>query len=79
MTLKNRIMTTTELLREVLKDKMLREKYHIPEEEIKKVSFDTKSTYPIIETLKTIIQLKGQNLPDNNVYKNIKVNFGIQD
>ena len=72
-------MTTAELLKEVLKDPMLREKYHIPAEELKNVSFDTKSTYPIVETLKTIIQLKGQNLPDNLVYKNIKLNFGIED
>lgn len=72
-------MTTTELLREVLKDPILKEKYHIPEDELKNVSFDKKSSYPVIETIKTIIQLKGQNLPDNNVYKNIKVNFGIQD
>lgn len=72
-------MTTTELLREALKDPLLKEKYHIPESELSTVSFDTKSNYPVIETIKTIIQLKGQNIPDNNVYKNIKMNFGIQD
>ncbi|MCR4864575.1 MAG: hypothetical protein K5850_05380 [Bacteroidales bacterium] len=67
-------MTTQELLREVLKDETLREKYGITEEELSAVSFDTTSKYPIIEALKTVIQLKDIGTPDTQVFKNIKTN-----
>lgn len=72
-------MTAQELLREALKDPILRDKYHIPEDEINKISFDTTSQYPIIETIKTIIQLKTNGTADVNTYKNIKLNFKITD
>lgn len=71
-------MTTAQLLREVLKDPILKEKYKIPESELQNASFDSVSKYPIIETLKTIIQEKDRNTPDTNIYKSIKVNFGIE-
>lgn len=70
-------MTQIELLREVLKDPILKQKYHIPESELQHVSFDTVSQYPIIEVLKTIIQQKAENVSDNNVYKNIKNLFSV--
>lgn len=72
-------MTHKELLMEVLKDPLLRQKYHIPEEELKNVSFDLDSTssYAIIEVLKTIIQQKSENVSDTNVYKNIKNLFNV--
>lgn len=70
-------MTQLELLKEVLNEPMLRQKYNIPEEELKKVSFDTTSPYPIIEVLKTIIQQKSENVSDTNVYKNIKNLFSV--
>lgn len=72
-------MTAQELLREALKDPILRDKYHIPEEEIKNVSFDATSQYPIIETLKTIIQLKINGTADINTYKTVKMCFNIKD
>ena len=53
---------------------------HIPQSELQEVSFDTTSPYPIVETIKTIIQLKGNGTPDVNVFKNIKQNnFNITD
>lgn len=56
-------MTTQELLKEVLKDSLFQDKYHIPQSELQEVSFDTTSPYPIVETIKTIIQLKGNGTP----------------
>lgn len=73
-------MTPLALLKEALKDPILREKYGIPEEELAKVSFDTTSNHPIIETLKTIILLKDNGTSDVNTFKSIKQNqFKIKD
>lgn len=73
-------MTANDLLREVLKDPMLRDKYDISEAELSSVSFDTTSRYPIIEVLKNIISLKSENHTDAQVYKQIKsINFGIKE
>ena len=65
-------MTTTELLKEVLKDKIFQEKYGISQEELESISFDADSGYPVVEAIKTIIKLKDSSTPDVNVYKNIK-------
>ena len=65
-------MTTTELLKEILKDNIFQEKYGIPEEVLDTISFDSDSGYPVIETIKTIIKLKDSSTPDINVYKTIK-------
>ena len=70
-------MTQLELLKEVLKDPMLKQKYNIPETELNRVSFDVQSSYPIIEVLKTIIQQKSESVSDANVYKNIKNLFSV--
>lgn len=70
-------MTQLELLKEVLKDPMLRQKYNIPESELNSISFDVQSSYPIIEVLKTIIQQKSESVSDANVYKNIKNLFSV--
>lgn len=73
-------MTTQDLLREVLKDNIFQEKYGIPKEELASVSFDKDSQYPIIETIKAIIQLKDSGTLDVNVYKNIRQTiFNITD
>lgn len=73
-------MTTTELLKEVLKDKIFQEKYGIPQEELESISFDVDSGYPVVEAIKTIIKLKDSSTPDVNVYKNIKQNiFNISE
>lgn len=73
-------MTTIDLLKEVLKDPMFRDKYNIPEEELANVSFDKMSKYRIIEVVKSIISLKGENHTDAQVYKQIKaINFGIKE
>jgi hypothetical protein len=70
-------MTQIELLREILKDPMLKQKYRIPESELENISFDVTSQYPIVEVLKTIIQQKAENVSDSNVYKNIKNLFSV--
>ena len=70
-------MTQIELLREILKDPMLKQKYRIPESELESISFDAPSQYPIVEVLKTIIQQKAENVSDSNVYKNIKNLFSV--
>lgn len=73
-------MTATDLLKEVLKDPMLKDKYNLSDEEILSASFDRTSNHQIIEVLKTIVLLKTQNQSDVNVYKQIKaINFGIND
>ena len=73
-------MTTTELLKEVLKDKIFQEKYGIPQKELESISFDADSGYPVVEAIKTIIKLKDSSTPDVNVYKNIKQNiFNISE
>ena len=72
-------MTASELLKEALKDPLLKEKYDIPESELKNVSFTTHSNYPIIETIKTIVLKKSQNFSDPQVYRDIKLMFNIQD
>ncbi len=73
-------MTTTELLKEILKDSIFQEKYGIPKESLEDVSFDEDSGYPIVEVLKMIIQLKDSSVSDALVYKNIKQNiFNIAD
>ena len=73
-------MTSIELLREALKDPILRSKYGIREEEIQSVSFDTKSDHRIIEIIKTVIKLKEVNNSDNNIYKHIKsIHMGIKE
>ena len=70
-------MTQLELLKEVLRDPMLKQKYNIPESELNRVSFDEVSSYPIIEVLITIIQQKSESVSDTNVYKNIKNLFSV--
>ena len=76
----NNNMTTTELLKEVLKDKIFQEKYGISQEELESISFDADSGYPVVEAIKTIIKLKDSSTPDVNVYKNIKQNiFNISE
>lgn len=70
-------MTQLELLKVVLRDPMLKQKYNIPESELNRVSFDEVSSYPIIEVLKTIIQQKSESVSDTNVYKNIKNLFSV--
>jgi hypothetical protein len=73
-------MTATDLLKEVLKDPMLKDKYNLSDEDILSASFDSTSNHQIIEVLKTIVLLKTQNQSDVNVYKQIKtINFGIKD
>ena len=73
-------MTATDLLKEVLKDPMLKDKYNLSDEDILSVSFDRTSNHQIIEVLKTIVLLKTQNQSYVNVYKQIKaINFGIKD
>lgn len=73
-------MTTTELLKKILKDSIFQEKYGIPKESLEDVSFDEDSGYPIVEVLKMIIQLKDSSVSDALVYKNIKQNiFNIAD
>ena len=70
-------MTQLELLKEVLRDPMLKQKYNIPESDLNRVSFDEVSSYPIIEVLITIIQQKSESVSDTNVYKNIKNLFSV--
>lgn len=70
-------MTQLELLKEVLKDPMLKIKYGITQEELDSVSFDTTSSYEIIEVLKTIIQLKSESVSDANIYKSLKNVFSV--
>ena len=73
-------MTATDLLKEVLKDPMLKDKYNLSDEDILSASFDSTSKHKIIEVLKTIVLLKTQNQTDKNVYRQIKaINFGIKD
>ena len=73
-------MTTIDLLNEVLKDPMFRDKYNISDEDLVNVSFDTTSNHRIIEVVKTIISLKSENHTDAQVYKQIKaINFGIKE
>lgn len=73
-------MTTTELLKEVLKDDIFQEKYGISKGELESVSFDSDSGYPVIEAIKTIIKLKDSSTPDANVYRNVKQTiFNISD
>lgn len=73
-------MTATDLLKEVLKDPILKDKYNLLDKDISLASFDKTSEHQIIEVLKTIVLLKTQNQSDSNVYKQIKtINFGIKD
>ena len=69
-----------DLLNEVLKDPMFRDKYNISDEDLVNVSFDTTSNHRIIEVVKSIISLKSENHTDAQVYKQIKaINFGIKE
>ena len=61
-------MTTIDLLNEVLKDPMFRDKYNISDEDLVNVSFDTTSNHRIIEVVKSIISLKSENHTDAQVY-----------
>ena len=73
-------MTPNDLLYEVLKDPMFRDKYNISDEDLVNVSFDTTSNHRIIEVVKSIISLKSENHTDAQVYKQIKaINFGIKE
>ena len=73
-------MTTIDLLNEVLKDPMFRDKYNISDEDLVNVSFDTTSNHRIIEVVKSIISLKSENHTDAQVYKQPKdTNFGIKE
>ena len=73
-------MTTIDLLNEVLKDPMFRDKYNISDEDLVNVSFDTTSNHRIIEVVKSIISLKSENHTDAQVYKQIKaINLGIKE
>ena len=44
-------MTANDLLKEVLKDPMLKEKYNLSDEELASVSFDTTSEHRVIEVI----------------------------
>lgn len=68
-------MTSQDLLREVLKDPILRDKYDLPESLLKSISLDTEADSPIIDTLRTIISLKGQNVGNSAVYRQVKSIF----
>ena len=48
-------MTTIDLLNEVLKDPMFRDKYNISDEDLVNVSFDTTSNHRIIEVVRVRI------------------------
>lgn len=68
-------MTSQDLLREVLKDPLLKEKYDLPDSFLKSVSLDTSADSPILDTLRTIIRLKGQEVGNNAVYRQVKSLF----
>lgn len=68
-------MTTKELLKEVLKDSVFQDKYGIPADKLRDISFDTTSPYPIVEAIKMIIKLKDNRTPDSAVFKSIKQNI----
>lgn len=68
-------MTSQDLLREVLKDPILRDKYGLPESLLKSVSLDTEADSPILDTLRTIIRLKGQDVGNSAVYRQVKSLF----
>ena len=68
-------MTSQDLLREVLKDPILRDKYGLPESLLKSVSLDTEADSPILDTLRTIIRIKGQDVGNSAVYRQVKSLF----
>ena len=68
-------MTSQDLLREVLKDPILKEKYDFPESYLRSVCLDTDTGSPILDTLRTIIRLKGQEIGNNVVYRQVKSLF----
>lgn len=68
-------MTSQDLLREVLKDPLLKEKYDFPDSFLKSVSLDTDTDSPILDTLRMIIRLKGQEVGNSAVYRQVKSLF----
>jgi hypothetical protein len=68
-------MTSQDLLREVLKDPLLKEKYDFSDAFLQSVSLDTKTDSPILDTLRTIIRLKGQEVSNSAVYRQVKSLF----
>ena len=68
-------MTSQDLLREVLKDPLLKEKYGFSDSLLKSVSLDTDTDSPILDTLRTIIRLKGQEVGNSAIYRQVKSLF----
>lgn len=68
-------MTSQDLLREVLKDPLLKEKYDFPDSLLQSVSLDADTDSPILDTLRTIIRLKGQEVGNSAVYRQVKSLF----
>lgn len=73
-------MKATEILNEILKDPIFKEKYGMSELDIENVSFDTTSSFKIIEIIKTVIQYEIDNIGNNVTYNQIKARIiGIRD
>lgn len=73
-------MKATEILNEILKDPIFKEKYGMSELDIENVSFETTSSFKIIEIIKTVIQYEIDNIGNNVTYNQIKARIiGIRD
>ena len=68
-------MTSQDLLREVLKDPLLKEKYNFPNSFLQSVCLETDTDSPMLDTLRTIIRLKGQEVGNSAVYRQVKSLF----
>ncbi|MBL1280765.1 MAG: hypothetical protein COA33_010850 [Fluviicola sp.] len=65
-------MSRNTILREILSDKELMEKYGIKEKDLDKISTSPPFYKDVVETMATIINEKDNHLSDSQIYTRIK-------
>ena len=65
-------MTAEEIFKEVLLSPEFQNVFEIPESDLEQESFNTKSKYPVIEIVKTIISGQENHRDKNAIFQNIQ-------
>lgn len=65
-------MTAEEIFKEVLLSPEFQNVFEIPKSDLEQESFNTKSNYPVIEIVKTIISGQENHRDKNAIFQNIQ-------
>ena len=70
-------MSPNDILKEVLEDPILAEKYDIPIKKLKSTELHSVSNIPVIEIIRTILTANSNNTAEINIFRQIKTYLGI--